>query len=85
MESAYKFPEEISLRVIGESSLELPAKIIEIVKQFAPDASIHNASGHTSQSGKYSSTIIHFTAQNKAQLDAIHAALIKVPGVKMVI
>ncbi len=79
------FPCEFPLKVIGLQADDFEGFVLEIVRRHVPDLDDHTISRQLSSKGKYLSVAMEFTAQSRAQVDALYKELSKQKRVKWVL
>ena len=70
-----KFPCEFPLKVMGRAAADFAATVEEIVDRHIGRESAREVSERPSRQGNYVSVTITFTAQSRAQLDALYREL----------
>lgn len=70
-----EFPCEFPLKVMGASEGPFRETVLGIVERHVPDFDPSRVESRESRSGKYTSLTIPFTAQSRAQLDALYQDL----------
>ena len=78
-----EFPCEFPLKVMGDSEGIFRETVLAIVEQHVPDLDPSRVESRESRSGKYTSLTIPFTAESRAQLDALYQALTDCEAVKV--
>jgi putative lipoic acid-binding regulatory protein len=79
------FPCAYPIRVIGYSSRDFRATVLEIVRAYAPDLEDASVTVRDSRDGGYASVRFSILATGEAQLRDLHAALLANPAVKLVL
>jgi uncharacterized protein len=80
-ESNFIFPTEYPLKVAGKNSSTLETVVVEIVQRHVADFDSTTVTVRESKGGKYLAVSLTFTAQSKAQLDALYVDLTAHPEV----
>lgn len=70
-----EFPCEFPLKVIGKHENDFEALALDIIRHHVPDLNPAAISRRTSSGGKYLSVTVVFTAQSRAQVDALYIDL----------
>ncbi|MCP4077096.1 MAG: DUF493 domain-containing protein [Gammaproteobacteria bacterium] len=70
-----EFPCEFPLKVFGLSKPEFEQIVIELVSVHCPPSTRFQVKKNESKKGKYQSLTVTFTAQSRAQMDAIYQSL----------
>ncbi|MBU0494126.1 MAG: DUF493 domain-containing protein [Chloroflexi bacterium] len=84
-ETLFEFPCEFPLKVIGRHCDDLEDHVCAIVRRHVPDLDRGLVSSRSSREGKYLAITLTFTAESKAQLDALYRDLGSQDGVVMVL
>ncbi len=79
----FEFPCEFPIKVMGVTSPNFEAIIVEIVQRHI--GSLNTVKSRHSKEGKYIAVTINFTAQSRPQLDALYMELTQHEMVKMVL
>jgi uncharacterized protein len=74
-DTLFEFPTEYPLKVAGKNSPGFEKTVIEMVSRHVPDFDHATVTARESKGGKYLAVSVSFTAQSKAQLDAIYQDL----------
>ena len=74
-ETLLEFPCEYSVKAMGVSAPDFSNLVFDLVAGHVADLSRAAVKEKPSKKGKYVSVTVTFTAQSKAQLDAIYYAL----------
>ncbi len=74
-ETFFTFPCEYPIKVIGYTADDFEILVLSIVKAHVKELTEHCFSSRLSKDGKYTSITITFTAESKAQLDALYRDL----------
>lgn len=74
-ETLFEFPCTFDLKVMGKNQPEFEAAVLAIVRKHVPDLSEGAVSARPSKADKWVSLTISFTAQSKAQLNALYLEL----------
>jgi len=74
-ESLFEFPTEYPLKVAGKNTVNFEQTVVEIVRRHVPDFDDSTVTVRESKGGKYLAVSVSFTAQSKAQLDALYRDL----------
>jgi uncharacterized protein len=80
-ESNFVFPTEYPLKVAGKNTPSLETAVVEIVRKHVADFDATTLTVRESKGGKYLAVSLTFTAQSKAQLDALYVDLTAHPEV----
>ena len=78
-----EFPCEFPLKVMGDSGEAFREAVLTIVERHVPDVDPSRVEARESRSGKYTSLTIPFTAESRAQLDALYQELTDCEAVKV--
>lgn len=70
-----EFPCEFPLKIIGKHENDFEALALKIIRRHVPDLNPDTISRRTSSGGKYLSVTVVFTAQSRAQVDALYIDL----------
>jgi len=82
----FDFPCEFPIKVMGTSGKDFDVLVVDIVRRHCHhDLTEKAVSVRHSTGGKYVSVTVTFTAQSRAQLDALYAELSAHERVKMVL
>jgi uncharacterized protein len=84
-ETLLKFPCSFPIKVMGENQLTFEKLVADTILLHVPDFDPAMVSVRESKGGKFLAVTATFTAQSKAQIDAIYLALTNHPSVKMVL
>ncbi len=74
-ETLLEFPCEFSVKAMGLATDEFETLVVDIVSHHVPDLHHSASKSRPSSNGKYLSVTVTFTAENKAQLDAMYIEL----------
>lgn len=74
-ETLFEFPCHFAIKVMGKNIPEFEATVLSIVRKHVPDLSEGAVSAKPSSGDKWLSLTVSFTAQSKAQLDALYIEL----------
>ncbi len=74
-ESLFEFPTEYPLKVAGKNTVDFERTVVEIVRRHVADFDDSTVTVRESKGGKYLAVSVSFTAQSKAQLDALYRDL----------
>jgi putative lipoic acid-binding regulatory protein len=74
-QSTLEFPCEFPLKVIGKHENDFEALALGIIRRHVPDLNPDTIRRRTSSGGKYLSVTVVFTAQSRAQVDALYIDL----------
>ena len=74
-ETNFEFPCEFPLKVMGKNGPEFEAEVLAIVRKHVPDLGEGAVKARPSKGDKWLSITVTFTAQSKAQLDALYLEL----------
>ena len=78
-----EFPCEFPLKVMGDNEGVFRETVLAIVQRHVPDLDASRVESRESRSGKYTSLTIPFTAESRAQLDALYQELTDCEAVKV--
>lgn len=78
------FPCRYPIKIIGEVSASAAA-ILAVVRRHAPEVTPDEVSTRDSRKGNYQSVRVTIVATGEAQLQALHADLLALPGVRLVL
>ncbi|HXH02322.1 MAG TPA: DUF493 domain-containing protein [Candidatus Competibacteraceae bacterium] len=70
-----EFPCDFPIKVMGRTSPEFQALMIELVRRHAPDLDENLVRVQESRGGRYLAVTLNIRATSKAQLDAIYREL----------
>lgn len=70
-----RFPQEFPVKIMGADQPEFHAAIAAIVAEHVAPLETLKVSRQVSSAGRYISVTVTFTAQSRAQLDALYQAL----------
>jgi len=73
--TAYEFPCEFPLKVIGRAADDFEAFAVAIVRKHVPEVDFGAVTSRASKGGKYLALTINFTAQSRPQLEALYLEL----------
>jgi putative lipoic acid-binding regulatory protein len=79
------FPCEFPIKVMGIVSEDFDMLVVEIVRRHCQDLTEGCVKTRMSSGGKYMSVTVTFTAESRAQLDALYAELNQHEQIKMVL
>jgi putative lipoic acid-binding regulatory protein len=79
------FPCEFPIKVMGIVSEDFDMLFVEIVRRHCQDLTEGCVQTRMSSGGKYMSVTVTFTAESRAQLDALYAELNQHEQIKMVL
>lgn len=74
-DTLFEFPTEYPLKVAGKNTPTFEQTVVEIVRRHVPDFDHATITARESTGGKYLAVSVSFTAQSKAQLDALYQDL----------
>ncbi len=74
-DSLLEFPCEFPLKAIGREPETFEAFVVEIVRKHVPALDASLTTSRLSNGGKYLAVTVTFTAESKAQLDALYTEL----------
>jgi uncharacterized protein len=74
-DTLFEFPTEYPLKVAGKNTPGFEKTVIEIVSRHVLDFDHATVTARESKGGKYLAVSVSFTAQSKAQLDALYQDL----------
>jgi uncharacterized protein len=74
-DTLFEFPTEYPLKVAGKNTSSFEKTVIEIVSRHVLDFDHATVTARESKGGKYLAVSVSFTAQSKAQLDALYQDL----------
>ncbi|TAG45354.1 MAG: DUF493 domain-containing protein [Betaproteobacteria bacterium] len=80
-ETNFVFPTEYPLKIAGKNHPQLEATVMEIVRRHVADFDATTVTVRESKGGKYLAVSVTFTAQSKAQLDALYLDLTAHPDI----
>lgn len=83
-ETSLTFPCEYPIKIIGPACDHFEMVALNIVHKHVPHLSETAISLRKSAAGKYASLTVTFTAESKAQLDALYQELTAAPEILMV-
>lgn len=70
-----KFPQEFPVKIMGEDTPGFHAAVAAILAEHVAPLETLKVSKQASSAGRYISVTVTFTAQSRAQLDALYQAL----------
>lgn len=70
-----KFPQEFPVKIMGEDTPDFHAAVAAILAEHVAPLETLKVSKQASSAGRYISVTVTFTAQSRAQLDALYQAL----------
>lgn len=74
-ETQFEFPCEFPIKVMGKNRPDFEAAVMAIARKHIPDLGEGAVTARPSKGDKWLSLTITFTAQSKAQLDALYREL----------
>lgn len=80
-----EFPCAYPIKVIGDSAAGDVARMIEVVREYAPEVTPDQVTTRKSREGNFQSIRVTLQATGEPQLKALHEALMALPGVRMVL
>jgi len=80
-----EFPCDYPIKVILVSGDMRVSEVLAVVQEHAPEVDELNVQVIPSRNGKYGSVRINIVATSQQQLEALHAALMKLDFVKLVL
>lgn len=80
-DTLFEFPTTYPLKVAGINAVTFEANVVEIVKRHVHDFDPGTVSVRESSNGKYLAVSVSFTANSKAQLDALYHDLTAHPDI----
>lgn len=83
--SLLEFPSIFPIKIMGKSSLEFQAQILDIVRKHVPDLGEAAVDTRYSKDHNYISITVTINATSREQLDALYRDLTAAPNVVMVI
>lgn len=84
-ETLLEFPCDFAIKAMGETSEDLDAIVVEIVRRHVEDLAEGAVSSRQSSGGKYTSITVTIRATSKPQLDAIYQDLTNHEHIKYVL
>ncbi len=84
-ETLLEFPCDFAIKAMGETSDDLDAIVIEIVRRHVDDLAEGAVSSRQSSGGKFTSITVMIRATSKQQLDAIYMELSSHQRIKYVL
>lgn len=84
-ETLLEFPCDFAIKAMGETSDDLDAIVIEIVRRHVDDIAEGAVSSKQSSGGKFTSITVMIRATSKQQLDAIYQELSSHQRIKYVL
>ena len=84
-ETLLEFPCDFAIKAMGETSDDLDAIVIEIVRRHVDDLAEGAVSSKQSSGGKFTSITVTIRATSKQQLDAIYMELSSHQRIKYVL
>jgi putative lipoic acid-binding regulatory protein len=73
--TAYEFPCDFPLKVIGRATDDFEDFAVSIVRKHVPEVDMGAVVSRSSRRGKYQAVTINFTAQSRPQLEALYLEL----------
>lgn len=80
-DTLFEFPTVYPLKVAGINAVTFEANVVEIIKRHVHDFDPGTISVRESKGGKYLAVSVSFTANSKAQLDALYHDLTAHPDI----
>ena len=80
-----EFPCDYPIKVIGDTTGDSVAEILEVVRRHAPEVTPDQVSTRQSRNGNYQSVRVRIVATGEAQLKALHQDLLTLTSVRMVL
>ena len=80
-----EFPCAYPIKIIGDSAEGDVARIIQVVRDHAPEVTPDQVTTRKSRAGNFQSIRVTLQATGEPQLKALHEALMALPGVRMVL
>lgn len=80
-DTLFEFPTEYPLKVAGRNVGNLELTVVEIVHRHVTDFDPTTVTVRESKGGKYLAVSVSFTAQSRAQLDALYQDLSDHPDI----
>lgn len=74
-ETTFKFPCAYPIKAIGQYADDFADIVIEIIQRHTPDLDVGTLEKRLSNSGRFLSVTLTFTAQSREHLEAIYADL----------
>lgn len=74
-ETLLEFPCDYAIKAMGETTDELDAVVVEIVRRHVDDIAEGAVSSKQSSGGKFTSITVNIEATSKSQLDSIYQEL----------
>lgn len=84
-ETLLEFPCDFAIKAMGETSEDLDAIVVEIVRRHVEDLAEGAVSSRQSSGGKFTSITVTIRATSKPQLDAIYQDLTNHERIKYVL
>lgn len=84
-ETLLEFPCDFDIKAMGETSEDLDAIVVEIVRRHVEDIAEGAVSSRQSSGGKFTSITVTIRATSKPQLDAIYQDLTNHERIKFVL
>ncbi|MCI0477519.1 MAG: DUF493 domain-containing protein [Anaerolineales bacterium] len=70
-----EYPCFFPIKAIGKNTADFEARVVALIRQHVPELTDDKITRRLSADGKYLSVTATFTAQSRAQLDALYRAL----------
>ncbi|WP_231940896.1 YbeD family protein [Acidihalobacter aeolianus] len=74
-EALFEFPCSFPIKVFGPSHPEFRVRVVELIREHAPEVTDEAVRENLSRGGNYLSLTVTIEATDRAQLDAIYRAL----------
>jgi hypothetical protein len=78
-----EFPCEIDVKAFAKADIEISVRVLEHVREHAPETPDHAVRENASSKGKYLSVSVRVQAESREQLDAIYRRLSNDPDILM--
>lgn len=80
-----EFPSPYKLRAIGDNRDDFAEAVLSVVQAHVPDTDPETLSVRPSSGGKYIAVTLTIIARSQAQLEAIHAGLNQLEGLRVLL
>lgn len=74
-ESLLRFPCDFPIKAMGKADADFDARVVELVRKYAPDLTEGAVSTRLSRNGKYMAVTVTIQATSRRQLDDIYMEL----------
>ncbi|NBX68674.1 MAG: DUF493 domain-containing protein [Proteobacteria bacterium] len=85
LESVHKFPGPYTFKIIASNDQETVSKILEVIKTLLNLEELPKYSSRLSDSGKHVSLTVEPTLEKAQEVHTIYKALLKTPGVLLLL